>query len=252
MSAGEDPLRFAVLQDRGQIHAARRSLLARGLAEPVGRRGRLARRVPALARWLDPGAPFRPDPVKSWDVARMLDALERRLAPADPVVDLGCFASAILPALHRTGHRGLAGIDLDPRTVQLPGAGAVDYRVGDLTATPWPDGAFAAATSVSVLEHGVDDERLLAEIRRLLRPGGVFLFSVDFWPDKVDTSDVRLFGLPWRIFSAQEVEALVERAAAHDLRPVADPAAALRDVRERAISFEGRGYTFLAGALVRG
>ena len=101
-----------------------------------------------------------------------------------------------------------------------------------------------------MIEHGVADEALLAEVGRLLRPGGVFLFSTDYWPEKIDTRGIDLFGLPWRIFSRAEIDALVERAAAYDLRPSA-PLGDLAAGAERPIHFAQRDYTFLFGALSR-
>ena len=118
------------------------------------------------------------------------------------MLDVGSVASAVLPCLHRLGYKGLTGIDLDDRVLQMPISGEIEYAVEDLTKTTRADGSLAAITATSVIEHGVEDEPLLAEIARLLRPGGLFIFSTDYWPEKVDTSGIVLFGLPWRIFSA--------------------------------------------------
>ena len=125
---------------------------------------------------------------------------------------MGSVGCAILPALHRLGYTASARDRPQPAGPATGARDAVDYRVGDLTRTPWPDGHFAAITSISVIEHGVPDEKLLAEVGRLLRPGGVFLFSTDYWPDKIDTSEIRLFDLDWTIFSAEEIDAFVATA----------------------------------------
>jgi hypothetical protein len=79
----------------------------------------------------------------------------------------------------------------------------------------------------------------------------MFLFSTDYWPEKIDTSDMRLFGLPWTIFSAEEMERFVTHAGQYGLRPVSDPAPVLQQAGERPIDFAGRQYTFLHGALVK-
>ena len=42
---------------------------------------------------------------------------------------------------------------------------------------PFPDGFFGAVLAFEVLEHVDDDEGLLEEIARVLRPGGLFLMS---------------------------------------------------------------------------
>jgi SAM-dependent methyltransferase len=194
---------------------------------------------------------LRPDPLKSWDVLRTVDAVTALATTNEPILDVGSLASAVPPALARLGYRRVCGIDLDERVRQMPRAGAVDYRVGDLTKTDWPDHHFAVITAISVIEHGVDQDRLFCELSRLLRPGGAFLFSTDYWPEKLDTSDTPLFGLPWTIFSAAEISALVERAANHGLVPVGEPRAVLRRVAQPPIDFAGRRYTFLSGGLIR-
>ena len=90
----------------------------------------------------------------------------------------------------------------------MPYADAIHYTTGDLLATPRPDGQFAAVTAISVIEHGVPDEGLCREVSRLLRPGGVFIFTTDYWPQKIVTTE-RMFDLDWRIFDTAEIEALV-------------------------------------------
>jgi SAM-dependent methyltransferase len=170
-------LEFSVLRERDQIDAAERELLSRGLVPPPQRpHERLVDRVLARAGRGDRAANLRPDAIKSWDVLGFVEAIAASAGPDDPVLDMGSVGCAILPALHRLGYRDLHGIDLNPQVRDMAHADAIDYVVGDLTRTPWPDGHFAAITSVSVIEHGVDDEALLSEVARLLRPGGVFLF----------------------------------------------------------------------------
>jgi 2-polyprenyl-6-hydroxyphenyl methylase/3-demethylubiquinone-9 3-methyltransferase len=49
--------------------------------------------------------------------------------------------------------------------------------VGVGEALPYPDGAFDAVVCVDVLEHVSDLARVLAEVARVLRPGGLFLYD---------------------------------------------------------------------------
>ena len=49
---------------------------------------------------------------------------------------------------------------------------------GDLEAMPFPDGAFGTIVCTEVLEHVPDPSTALAEIRRVLRPGGTLIGSV--------------------------------------------------------------------------
>jgi len=127
----------------------------------------------------------------------------------------------------------------------------VDYRVGDMTATPWPDASFAAISSISVIEHGVPLDRLARELGRLLQPRGVFVFSADYWPDEIRVEGTEAFGLPWRILSRADILDFIGLAAREGLHPLADPSEALRAIDERPVEWHGYRYTFMYGALER-
>ena len=244
-------LDFAVLRSRGEIQSARLELERRGLLERPGPGARVrALAFQALGR-TDPLGHRTPDPIKSWDVLRALDAIAATVDKDLPVLDMGSVGSAVPLALSRMGYTRVHGIDLDPRVTEMGTGRPIEYVVGDMTKTPWPDGRFAAITSMSVIEHGVDLDALLSELSRLLQPGGVFLFSTDYWAEKLDTSDERIFGLPWTIFSAEEIEAFVARAGSHGLQPAGEVDYRSPADGDRPIHFGGRSYTFLYGALVK-
>lgn len=181
------------------------------------------------------------DDIKSWDVARTAEFVAAHVAKTDPVLDIGAFASEIPPILHRLGYRRISGLDLNPRIADMPFAGAIDYRVGDFLRAPYADSHFAAITAISVIEHGFDGERLTAEVRRLLRPGGFFIASFDYWPEKIPTDGITMFDMSWTIFSRTDVEAFVATAARQGLSPFG----ALRfDATSRPVACAGKGYTF--------
>jgi SAM-dependent methyltransferase len=204
--------------------------------------GPFARGVKGLARRLHLGDPLTiGDFVKSWDVLTSIEFLQERSETSDPILDLGCYASEILLALDKAGYGNLSGIDLNPRLKEMPRQGRIHYRTGDFMQTPFADQSFAAITSISVIEHGFDGPRLMGEASRLLQPGGVFVASFDYWPEKIDTSGTRFFGMDWLIFSRADVEAMVDEAARHGLRPVG---AMDYDAAERTIRFGGYAYTF--------
>ena len=123
----------------------------------------------------------------------------------------------------------------------MPHADRVRYHVSDFMSTPFDAGSFAAVTAISVIEHGYAPERLFAELGRLLRPGGYFIASFDYWPEKIDTGDTRFFDLSWLIFSEQDVQQLISEAARHGLQAAGElnPAA-----NERPIHCQGFDYTF--------
>jgi SAM-dependent methyltransferase len=242
-------LDFAALSSRQQIDDAWQQLRARELVDELARDP--VSRVKRLLRRADAATALIPDPIKSWDVLRALEAIQERCAPDEPVLDIGSVGCAIGPALHRLGYRDVHGIDLDPQVARMAHADAVDYRVGDMTATPYEDSTFGAITAISAIEHGFKPEPLLQEVSRLLKPDGFFFFTTDYWPEKIDTSHIRLFGMTWDIFSAEEIDGFVSNAGDFGLQPTSAPFRAPRAVNGRPISYQGFEYTFLAGALVR-
>lgn len=228
-----------VLQTRQQIADARQRLSARNVSTLEPRVKFTIKRT--LRRiGIDPG-PSVGDWIKSWDVERTLDFIKQHVPQDQPVLDIGCYSSEVLVALHRMGFKDLHGVDLNPRLRRMPHAAAIDYRVANFMQSGFADASFAAVTAISVIEHGFDGPRLFSEIARLLKSGGYFIASFDYWPEKIDTTGTTFFDLDWRIFSAQEVEAMLVEAARHGLVP----AASLEmQAHEKAIEHGGFRYTF--------
>jgi 2-polyprenyl-6-hydroxyphenyl methylase/3-demethylubiquinone-9 3-methyltransferase len=98
------------------------------------------------------------------------------------VLDLGCAGGFMAEALDARGAR-VTGIDPAAAAVAAAKAHAaqagreIRYDVGVGEALPYDDGAFDAVVCVDVLEHVSDLSRVLAEVARVLRPGGLFLFD---------------------------------------------------------------------------
>jgi SAM-dependent methyltransferase len=227
-----------ILKSAAQANTARGELRRRGLGPRLLSQG--ARNTVTYAvrtRSLPP----RPDWSKAWDLGETLRLIETTVAPSARIVDLGAFNSALIPALIRLGYSDVVGIDLDPRLPFCPYADKATYLVEDFHHTSLMDASCAAVTAISTIEHGWDGERLLPEVARVLKPGGLFIASTDYWPDKIDTSGVTEFGLSWTIFSEQELRGLVATAATAGLAP----AGGLDfSVSERPIHWSGRSYTF--------
>lgn len=92
------------------------------------------------------------------------------LSEARNVLCLGARTGTEVEAFHSTGHFAI-GIDLNP------GKDNLYVLQGDFHNIVFPDGSVDAIYT-NVLDHVFDLERLLAEIRRLLRPGGLFIADV--------------------------------------------------------------------------
>jgi SAM-dependent methyltransferase len=157
---------------------------------------------------------------KSWDVLTTLQFIEQNVGKTATILDVGAYASEVLCSLHRMGYSALMGIDLNPGLERMPYHQSIKYTTGDFTDTAFPPGMFGAVTAISVLEHGFCGPRIFREISRILKPGGYFVGSVDYWPKKLDTRGVTVFNLDWKIFSKSELLELIEEARRHGLVPV--------------------------------
>lgn len=228
-----------VLQNRQQIDTARKEMVARDISAMPGNFERKSKELIRRARLGDPL--ILGDFVKSWDVLATVCFLEERLQPADPILDIGCYASEVVVSLHKAGFSNLTGVDLNPRLGRMPHADEIKYVKSDFMETPFEDNSFQAVTSISVIEHGFNGPKLLKEMARILKPGGSFIASFDYWPDKIDTGNTRFFGMDWLIFSKDDVRDLIDEAAKHGLYPVGEMQFAGQD---KAIEHAGYHYTF--------
>ena len=96
-------------------------------------------------------------------------------------------------------------------------------------------------TSISVIEHDFNAQALLKEMSRLLMPGGHFIASFDYWPEKIDTTGTQFFGMDWKIFSKDEVASFVSEAALYGFTPAGEMHYAGKD---KPIDCAGKQYTF--------
>ena len=225
----------SVLKFKSEIQSARDEM----------RRSGISCLTPWIRKWLNTigfcNEVTLGDIVKSWDVLRTANFIRDHLPRETPVLDVGAYASEILSVLYRMKYSNLTGVDLNPRVKEMPFAEHIRYEVADFMATPFPDGSFGAVTAISVIEHGFRSERLLREISRLLRPGGYFIASFDYWPEKVDTTGTDIFGMDWRIFSITEVVAFIEEARAYGLSSCGEIDL---EAKEKVIHWGGKDYTF--------
>jgi len=108
-----------------------------------------------------------------------LDQRWRRLAaqavvrPGDRVLDACCGTGDLAVAAARRGGR-VTGLDFSPRMLERARRkqAAVTWVEGDLLALPFEDGSFDAATVGFGVRNVADLERGLAELTRVLVPGG--------------------------------------------------------------------------------
>lgn len=226
---------FSVLTSESQISEARQTMLRRG-ASAVDNPLRRFRRKIGLASSVRVG-----DELKSWDVLTTLEFIENALPKQAAILDIGSYASEVPVSLARLGFSRVAAIDLNPDLRHMPYQHKIRYEVGNFMASPFAAGTFDAVTATSVIEHGYDPVRLLSEVNRVLKPGGYFLASMDYWPEKIDTKGQRIFDMSWMIFSKDDILDLVEQARRLDLLPCGELEFS---ASEPLVQHAGHGYTF--------
>lgn len=224
-----------VLQGKLQIKRSRQELRGKHASLVSSPLTRFLRRLGVV------GGVTVGDNVKSWDVLSTLSFIESHVQKNEPILDIGCYSSEVIVALHNLGYSKLAGADLNPNLNKMPFQDSIRYEVVDFMRTKFEDAYFQAITSISVIEHGFNGLALLKEMSRLLKPGGYFIASFDYWPEKIDTSGMKFFNMDWKIFSKQDVMHFVSDAANFGLLPVGEMHC---DAQEKTIEFGGKHYTF--------
>jgi SAM-dependent methyltransferase len=184
--------------------------------------------------WAAAGLPSGPI---GWVTTRTImeaPAMYRRLGevlqvtPDDEVLDVACGSGAFL-AQEAEGARRVAGVDLSEIQIGLArrklapriAAGTADVVWGDAAQVPWPDGSFTAVTCMAAFEVFPDPGRVLAEMVRVLRPGGRVVLNIG---ERVEpeTRTHRVLDTMW-VWSEADVLELVERAGLADVSVIYVP-----------------------------
>jgi SAM-dependent methyltransferase len=110
----------------------------------------------------------------------------RGLAEGSRVVVVGCYGDMLTTLLPSLG-LSVVGIDIKEFPLSYPN---FSFKQSDLRHIDLPDGSFDAAAAISTIEHvGLfdgdpeGDHKAVAELRRLLKPGGRLIITVPFAAD---------------------------------------------------------------------
>lgn len=172
--------------------------LRRGAADPAGRTLCAHCGVATTDPWpTDEGLQqaysgwYRPDPGRFDAGGDALLKLSRgtlahrvdRLAPAGPVLDVGCGDGALVVALRRRG-RAAVGLERESENPDV-----ITAEISEMEG----DGTWGAVVFWHSLEHLTAPGEALGHAARLLRPGGVLIVAIP----NADSLQARLFGDRW-------------------------------------------------------
>ena len=146
-----------------------------------------------------------------------------QLRPDDELLELGCGSAGFLAGQAGRVHR-VAGIDLSDIQVGLArkrlgeriAAGTAEIVHGDAAALPWPDASFTVVTCMSVFEAFPDPSGVVAEVFRVLRPGGRAVLNIG---ERVEpgTQTHRILNDSAWVWAEDDVRHMVERAGFTDV-----------------------------------
>jgi ubiquinone/menaquinone biosynthesis C-methylase UbiE len=121
-------------------------------------------------------------------------------------------ASYLMRTLHPKSYTGLdlnaAGIEFCRRRHTLSGLRFVHGNAENL---PFPDQCFDAVINVEAAINYRDVPRFFAEVQRVLRPGGHFLYADIRYADEIATWEADLAEIPMRLLSERVINAEVMR-----------------------------------------
>ncbi|HEX5453991.1 MAG TPA: glycosyltransferase family 9 protein [Stellaceae bacterium] len=175
--------------------------------------------VPISRHAVDPASGVYLHASKQWEypfALRQIAGLEEAKGGPLRIADVGAGRGALAPYLAKLGHRVEVfdrdylwdhggDPDVERRYVRWAAEQGYTARYGSLYNLPAEGAAYDVVLSISVVEHVYAKQLAIAELLRLVRPGGLVVLTFDFAVDPTPFQD----GLRLEIFGpAQLAEAL--------------------------------------------
>ena len=144
------------------------------------------------------------------------------IAPTSQVLEIGFGGAALLERLCRAASAGrVAGLEISEEMVQMArgrlrhwvDADFLQLSVGSVESLPYPDQTFDRACTVHTTYFWPDLGKGLAELQRVMRPGGRLVLGF------LSASDIARAGLDRYGFSLHSLEELKEALAAARFKP---------------------------------
>jgi SAM-dependent methyltransferase len=115
----------------------------------------------------------------------------------DTVADLGTGSGYLLRALREAGVGRGYGLDASPEMLRNARSYTDDDRIGfvcgDFGALPFATGGVDHVVSMEAFYYARDPGQALAEVRRVLAPGGTFYCGVNYFEESEQTHDWQAF-----------------------------------------------------------
>jgi 2-polyprenyl-3-methyl-5-hydroxy-6-metoxy-1,4-benzoquinol methylase len=142
------------------------------------------------------------------------DALTESLPSPRTFLDVGCATGMLIESMKERGWEA-TGADLCKESAEYGMAHrGVRIHIGTLEEARFPDGSFSVVHFSHLIEHVPDPVAYLAEVWRILKPGG---YAVITTPN-VDGLQARLFGKGWRSAIADHLVLFSKRTLGRMIR----------------------------------
>ncbi|MEM1181052.1 MAG: methyltransferase domain-containing protein [Acidobacteriota bacterium] len=160
-----------------------------------------------------------------FDLEAMLGLLDPTWTVGDLACGTGRTAEALAPFVHEVIAVDGSNAMLESARLRLEAFDNIRLEVGELERLPLADASLDAATLILALHHVPDPSAVLAEARRVVRPGGRFV-ALDMLPHGHEEYRAEM-GHIWLGFGREQIHgeltaAGFDRIRFHTLRPSAD------------------------------
>ena len=125
------------------------------------------------AEWWRPGGPFA---LLHWLAAARAALVPPADAPGRVLLDAGCGGGLLAPHVRGKGYRHV-GVDLGRPGLRQAAPRGLTPVNGDVTALPLADRSADVVVAGEILEHVTDLPATVAELCRVLRPGGLVVID---------------------------------------------------------------------------
>jgi 2-polyprenyl-6-hydroxyphenyl methylase/3-demethylubiquinone-9 3-methyltransferase len=125
------------------------------------------------AEWWRPGGDFE---LLHWLAAARAALIPPAVSPGAVLIDAGCGGGLLAPHLAGKGYRHV-GVDLRMAGLATAAVHGVRSVCGDVTRLPFATGCADVVAAGEILEHVTDLSATVAELCRVLRPGGLVVLD---------------------------------------------------------------------------
>ena len=121
------------------------------------------------------------------------------LKPKDRILEIGCGIGTVVYELSGKGH-DVAGIDISGEAIEYGRKkyGDIRLEVQAAETLPYEDESFEVVLSFDLFEHIAEIDKHISEVRRVLRPGGYYLFQTPNRYSNITYETLRTKSLQWR------------------------------------------------------